>query len=227
MLLELTLQGRYREQQTINRWTYLAGGTPAAVSFSFALASAFGLIGTGSPPAYSTSQPFGTMLSFVHETFEIETGFVRALYDVLDFYERPYPGGAAGGNEGVAASPVLSFGFRTNRVRTDIARGTKRIAGVSEDAMGQGGVVDAGFITGLSDFAELMSEVLEYDDEGSTLTFTPVVCQKEEYTPPSGKPAYRYYDTLAEQLEHTAVGVTWTPYDTIRSQVSRQYGRGA
>jgi len=47
------------------------------------------------------------------------------------------------------------------------------------------------------------------------------------YTEPPAKKAYRYYETEEEQLEHIMENVTWTAYDRIRSQTSRQYGHGA
>lgn len=226
MLYEITVQGSLQDQMTINRWTYNSGGTPASVSGSYALADAFGLIGETIPPTFPATTVFGRMLAIASGGWRCDTAFVKALYDVEDFYERPFPGGQNGSAVGTVASPALAYGFRSNRVRLDVARGTKRIAGVSEDAMGGGGVIESAWQTGLNAFATLMGSVISYDDEGSTISFTPVVCGKQEYTAPSGKRAYRYYPSLATQLEHTAIGVTWQALTTIRTQVSRQYGRG-
>ena len=69
----------------------------------------------------------------------------------------------------------------------------------------------------------------DYDDEGNTLTFTPIVCKKQKYAVPDSDPvryAYRYFPTEAEQMDEIAEGVTWQAYTQTRSQTSRQYGRG-
>jgi hypothetical protein len=120
----------------------------------------------------------------------------------------------------------VSVGFRTNRVRSDIARGTKRVGGISEASVGDGGEITGGYLTNVIAAADTMSETLEYVDGANTLTFIPVVVSKQEYTTTSGRIAYRYYPTFAEQDDHIASGVTWEPYTQVRSQTSRQYGRG-
>jgi hypothetical protein len=74
-----------------------------------------------------------------------------------------------------------------------------------------------------------MGAIITYDDEGNTISFAPAIVGKEKYTPDPLKPdryAYRYYPTLAEQMEHVAQGFNWDVYNQVRTQVSRQYGRG-
>jgi hypothetical protein len=87
-------------------------------------------------------------------------------------------------------------------------------------------VFGSGTLGAMELLASVMGDTLTYDDEGNTLTYTPCVVQKEKYTTPSGKDAYRYYATESAQAPHLAVGVAWEVYDTERSQVSRQYGHG-
>lgn len=72
-----------------------------------------------------------------------------------------------------------------------------------------------------------MSATLTYDDSGNTLTFTPCIAQKEEYTTPRGKKAYKYYPTEVAQAAHLASGIAWSYYPQTRTQGSRQYGRGS
>lgn len=227
-LFEVVLSQSYFNQQTINRFTYQGSGTPAAVTMSFALASALGAIpSAGIYPAdhlitrlagiQSNGAIFGNLSS-------------RNLYSVTDFYDTPFVPELTGGVSGEGMSPAVAFGFRTNRVRTDVGRGMKRFVGVPESGAGTGGAVDVDS-TGYVNLVAAMNEVLTYDDEGNTLTFTPIVCGKEKYEVevdgvPTGRFAYRYYDTEAHQLEHTAVGVVWSMYDHVRTQVSRQYGHG-
>lgn len=226
-IMEVVLQQSYAGQECINRWNYLAQGTPAAVSFSFALVSAFGAI-------YDTvAYPTGTILNRMSalQVAGVQNEFIAAkdVYSITDFYETPfvpaYPGVAGG--EGL--TPVVAYGFRTNRVRSDIRRGTKRFVGVSETNQNTGGTFTSGAITQLETLGTVLSDNLEYDDEGNTLTFIPIVVSKEQYVPDPLRPervAYRYYGTETEQLEHIAQGVVWSHYDQARSQTSRQYGRG-
>jgi len=226
MLYEITMFGRYFNQQTVNRFNYVSTGEPAAVLGSFALMKAFGAIPDNG--VYPAGSPFVKIMQYLSTALVINTVTARAAaeYDPTDFYERPfvtpYPG-VAGGD---GMSPAVAYGYRTNRVRLDIDRGTKRFAGVPETAVSSGGVIGGAFLAELVLTANAMSAVLSYDDEGNTITFSPCVVSKDEYVTPSGKRAYRYYPTLAEQMEHVALGITWQPYDTVRTQTSRQYGRG-
>ena len=232
-IFEVVLQGTYFEQMTINRWNYVSGGTPAAVSLSFALASAFGAVFdlVAIPPAYPADTPLGLISGSTGDAWDWQQLTVLDPYSATDFYQTPFIPAYGGGNAGEQMSPAVAYGYRTNRVRTDVARGTKRFPGVEEARVLTGGVINAGTITAMEAVAQKMTEVLEYDDEGNTLTFTPAICGKELYDPnpppaTGNHRAYRYFPTQAEQLAHTALGVTWEVYSRVRTQVSRQYGHG-
>ena len=226
-LYEATLQSRYFDQLVINRWNYLGSGSGVGISGAAALAAAMGFVPTAG------SFPVSTLAANIHAVLSDELTFVsilaRALYDdPSDFYDQTFPTGVNGNQGGDDSStPVLAYGFRTNRTRSDIDRGTKRFAGVVDAAVTDGGVVDASVLTALQAIADSMSDTLAYTTGGSSLSFAPIVVQKFMYTTPPAKKAYRYYETEAEQLEHIMENVTWTPYDRIRSQTSRQYGHGA
>ena len=227
-LFEVTLQGLYYNQVCINRFNYQGTGTPAAVSMSFGLASALGFVqGTG-----STDFVVGTLgealRNMVSDEFTFVQLQVRNIYSVLDFYDTPFNAGTVGDDTGAnAVSPAFAYGFRSNRTRTDIGRAYKRFAGVTEGNMIDGGIILPDMLTFMGTVAERMGATYTYDDEGNTLTYSPIVVSKEKYTVEgSGKTAYRYYETQAEQEMHIATGIQWTPYETIRTQVSRQYGRG-
>ena len=226
MLYELTMFGTFYNQQIVNRFNYVSTGIPAAVSGSFALTAAFGAIADGG--TYPPTAPFAKIMQFLSSAFSVNTIVTRAAadYDPLDFYERPFPTPYPGLAGGDAMSPALAYGYRTNRVRLDIDRGTKRFVGVPETAVLGGGVIGSAFYAELVQTAAAMSAILSYDDEGNTVTFAPCVVHKEEYTTPRGRKAYRYYPTLSEQLDNIATGITWQPYTTVRTQNSRQYGRG-
>lgn len=230
MLFELILEGTYFGKSILNRWNYLASGTPAAVSRSFALVSAFGGIYdlTAIPIGYPANSPLGLMMGMLANDFVLTQVSALAVYDVVDFYQSPFVQPYVGAASAEAMSPATAYGYRTNRVRRDIGRGFKRIAGVTEEAFGNGGIVVAGYLSDMNDVADAWSEVLTYDDEGNTLSFAPVVVGKQKYNPATGLPsddgtAYRYYPTLAEQIEHLAEGIQWSAMPSLRTQRSRQY----
>jgi len=228
MLYEVSVFTSYYGQSCLNRFNYLSTGTPAAVTGSFALISAMG----GIPETLTPGDfPGGTLMSQWQATVSNQVSFTamsaKAIYDVNDFYELPYVPAPVGDQTGEALSPVMGFGMRTSRVRQDIRRGTKRFEGVPEAHVGGGGVLVSPGTTNIGTLATLMSGALSYDDEGNTLTFTPCVVSKQKYTvTESGREAYRYYPTEADQDDHIASGILWQPYPQVRSQTSRQYGRG-
>lgn len=226
-LMEVTLITEYQNQRCINRWNYFATGTPAAVSKSFALSSAIG----GVLGALQNQFPNGTLLNNIRVNVSIEVFFreilVRDVYSNTDFYTTPFPNTLAGNIPGKNLSPFSAYGFITNRTRSDIRRATKRFVGVVAGDVEDGGVIGATRLQGLQALANAMSAVLQYNDEGNTISFAPCVVQKERYIPEgSSRPAYRYYPTLALQQQRLMTGIVWQPYATVRSQTSRQYGRG-
>jgi len=223
MLFEIVVVQTMFNQEIVNRWNYTSTSTPAAVSMSFALAAAFGAIPLGTPGVLPADSVFGKIRAQTSQDLHYDEVIVKNIYSVTDFYTAPFSS-LSGGFAEVSASPFLAYGFRTNRVRSDIARGTKRLAGVAESQMAAGGTIDPAALVILQGIADKMEESIVYTDEGSPLTFTPVIVQKQKYTPVgSTKPAYRYYPTLAEQEAHLASGIQWQPYEQVRSQVSRQY----
>lgn len=227
MLYEVTLRQEYYGQACLNRWTYVSGGTPAAVSGSFALVKAMGFILNTVPPIVTPNTIFDTLGQIQKDAVTYREVEARAIYDPLDFYVTPFPSGTVGrvtASEGL--SPVAAYGFRTNRVRQDVRRATKRFVGVVESWSGPGGVLVQDVINMMNTLAAQMSAVLTYDDEGNTISFSPCVASKFEYTTPKGNKAYKYSPDPAEQAARTATGIQWQPYPTVRSQTSRQYGRG-
>lgn len=230
MIYELVLFGTYYNQQIVNRFNYIISGIPASVSGAFALAAAFAGLEAVTPPG--TTSPLAIIKNMLASTMTFTEVSVAALYSVTDFYATPFVPVIVGGIAGESMSPAVAYGLRTSRVRTDIRRGMKRFAGVPEASVGGGGVLTSTALGYLGDAADVLADTLAYDDEGNTLSFTPAILGRQEYNPSTGLPAdgtgvYRKYPTLVEQLEHVATGFEWQPYDTVRTQRSRQYGHGA
>lgn len=226
-LYEVTLVGTMFEQQVVNRWTFQQGGTPAAVSGSFALASAFGAIPSVAPVVWPANTIFDDLRKITSRSVQYDELVVKNLYSVTDFYTVPF-NSVVGLVAEDATSPTLAWGFRTNRTRLDINRGQKRFPGVMEGAMLPGGIVTPEHLAAMEILAERMGEVLEYTDEGNTLTYTPVIIGKQKIVDPeTGKVSYQLYSTYAAQAEHLMGSLVWTPLDTVRTQTSRQYKSGA
>lgn len=226
-LMEVVLQQTYQGQICINRWNYVSGGVPAAVTLSFALLSAMGFLPTTT--VLDDGTVGGELQSLQNGGVFFNQAIARAVYIDDDFYDNPFfantNGVGSGGGESM--TPINAFGFKSSRVKQSIRRGYKRFVGMGESNVGPGGILVAGTITQANLVAAAMGEILTYTDEGNTLSFTPAIVQKENYPTDPPKSAYRYYADEAEQLMHTAQGVQWTVYDSTRSQVSRQYGRGS
>jgi len=227
-VMELLVTQRANQQLVINRWHYVSTGTPAAVTLSFALLSASGFLeATGSPPRFPVDTLARSIQGMQTASTQFVSAYARDLYSTTDFYESPFATTTVGESGGEAYATFVAMGYRTNRVRTDVRRGMKRIVGIPENAFGDLGILAPAFAATANLVATRMSDTLSYDDEGNTISFSPAVLGLTEYTTPAGNPAYRRYPTVTEQLAHTATGVLWTVYNEARSQTSRQRGRGA
>lgn len=221
-IYEVTLNSTFFNNRCVNRWNYVSSGIPAAVSGSFGLAFAFGLA-----PVGGSSTIFGNIKTATSNQVTYESYRIVNLYEPEDFYSAPFGTPQVGSLASDAMGPVNAWGFRTNQVTLAISRGTKRFVGVPEAEVIGGGLVGGSINTSqLIPLATKMGAILTYTDEGTPITYSPAVLGRQEYTTPSGKTAYRKWPTEADQLAHAAIGITWEPYATVRSQTSRQYGRG-
>lgn len=229
-ILEIALTQNFENVECISRFTYQSTGTPAASSLSFLLMRGFGAIPNAGvyPPTALLAR-----IAAAQSTFVTYTGVaIRNLYSTTDFYSLPTLEELQGGVIGEALPPFVALGFSSSRVRADIRRGTKRFVGVPESQVGSAGALTSGYLTGLvADLAASLGAIITETDEGNTITFTPVVLGRQRYNPSTQQPdpegtAWRYYPTEAEQLQHVAAGTVWSAYTTVRSQTTRQYGRG-
>lgn len=229
-LMEATLSQIYGDQECINRFYYQSSGTPAAASLSFLLTRGLGAV--ASAGIYPTGKLMKLIAAIQAASVSFSVLTVKNMYSTTDFYSLPFiePLVGAAGGEGMA--PNVAYGFRTNRVRSDIRRGTKRFTGVSETNVANEGLLASGFVSGAGAAVAVgMGAVITELDEGNTITFTPVVLGKQRYDPDTHLPsstgrAYRQYPTESEQLSHLAAGVIWDIYSDTRTQTSRTRGRG-
>lgn len=223
-LLEATITYEYQGQACISRWNYITDATPAAATLSLGLAGALGAL--PSAGVYPVNTVLNALRAILHNEVRFVDIEIFNQYVPTDFYNTPFLQGTTGNRSGVPASPVLSFGFRSNRSRRDVGRGYKRFPGVEEEAMLDGGMIDPAVIAQMENLATKMGQTIDYDDEGNILSYTPCIVAKESYPTSSGRTAYKYYEDKAVQLQNVATSILWEPYNQVRTQVSRQYGRG-
>lgn len=229
-LLEATLLQTYFNQECVNRFYYQSVGEPAATTLSFLLTRGMGAI--ESAGVYDPARLLKKIGLMQSSAVSFVTLTVKRLYSATDFYSLPFISPLSGSISGDSLSPTAAIGFRTNRTRSDIRRATKRFAGMTEANNDPGGVLASAFVTGVVNAVRLAlgAPIIE-TDEANTVTFTPVVLGKQRYDPETHLPdvngrAYRLYPTEAEQLTHVMSGIVWDNYSTVRTQTSRQYGRG-
>jgi hypothetical protein len=217
---QLNVIGDLAGEQTNNVFHYYSSGVPAGGELPSQ--SLWSLFGFDTSPTTSVAQSW---LFCVSSAWKCTGIFVRDLYSDTDFFDFVYGTPPTGGQPAEFTSPFASYAFRTNRVRLNVRRGSKRIAGVSEVQV-TNGIVISGFRAALADFAQTMSDTLTSTVLGSSLIFQPaVISLKRQISEETGKVEYVLYPP-EEQLDHTAVGVNWQSLVNVTSQSTRKYGRG-
>jgi hypothetical protein len=230
-LLELVLTGTDNFQETINRFNYTVTSSVETEVNGAALIQAFGAIWDGTE--YPSGLPLRDFMQMLNDEYCFLSVSARDVYSDVDFAEVPLVHDACGAvTVGDIEPPFVAFGFRTNRIRRDIRRGTKRFSGVSETDSDGGGLLNGAAVTRVEIAAAAMSAVLTQTVAGVDYTFHPVIVGKMRYLPPDNTvfnaagTAYTYWPDFATQADHLASDPTWEIYPTFRSQVSRQYGKG-
>lgn len=226
-VMSIKIDRRYDGSQCISEYHYVASGVPAAVSLSFALASAFGVIDVAG--TYNAAKAFGTLRAMQNDQVTYRECIVKDLYSVTDFYTTPFLAGTAGQAGGGAGSmaPFIAVTMRTNRIRADIRRGFKRYEGLDESASDSFGVLSAQYMALAHAHALAISQTLTYVDEGNSLTFVPCVISLKPNTTDPDQGPYIKWPTEAEQLAHLASGVVYSESNVSTTQNSRKRGRGA
>lgn len=224
-LYEVVLQATYAGQEIVNRWNYLGTGDDAVAIPSVGLITELGAAETG--VEFADGSIFRHIQALQVADLVYHQCLCRSVYAPTDFIDVPFPTpkpGALTGTDG--ESPFVAFGFRSNRVRTDIGRGYKRFAGVPENLVDNLGIINSTLLSAMTILAGNMSDTLSHTFGSNVWNFVPCVVGKEKIVSPPDPVKYRYYATESEQASHLATGITFEPYDTVRSQVSRQYNKG-
>lgn len=222
-IYEVVLRSLYYGQRCINVWHYVCPDGIGITSTALGLLTGMGFIPVGDPPELPDATIFAHLRGLTNDAVAYTEVEARNLYSVTDFYLAAYSPAVQGLVDGIDVSPAIAIGLFTNRVRTDIRRGFKRFVGLTEEQMTNGGALTSGAIGALAGLANAMTEPI---DGGGFTFYQPAVLAFEKYTTTAPRVAYKQYPTEAEQLEHAAYPMTWAGYDFVRTQTSRQYGRG-
>lgn len=225
-LYEVVLRTRYFEQLCINTWNYFVqpgiGVSPRALE----LLELMGFVPIGEPLAFPADTIADALATVQSDNVSYLTVEARELYSLTDFEELAYNPPLIGINTGGdSMSPAVAYGLFSDRTRTDIRRGTKRFVGVMEGDVSAGGVLNSGSLTELSALCDKMSDVLL----GAAADYLPCIISREKVEIPDTDPVrykYELYTDPAVQEAHIATEIEWSPYTTVRTQTSRQYGRG-
>lgn len=226
-LYEVVLNQKLFGQQIVNRWNYVTTDPTTSHLGAFALAIGLGAIQDGDPVAYPTDGLMWKIALLQNSAVSFTQLLIKAIYDPLDFYDQPMTGTLNGQISAAGSLPSFTaFGFYTNRKRTDIARGMKRITGVTTGGTSTSGTIISPLVTPMTNVAIAMTDEITSSDGVNTYHFKPTIIGKKEYTTPAGNRAYEYYDTELLQSAHWYQDFTWTAYENARSQTSRQVGKG-
>lgn len=228
-LYEVTLEQEYFGQQCINRWNYQSGAIPSGSSGAFLAVVGMGAIADDDTEAFAVDTVLGKLRAQQSTSVVFVQMIAKNIYSDTDFFTYAFPSNTRGLNEGDGPmSPMAAAGLASDRTRADIRRAQKRFVGLTEEDVGDGGVFPPTALASWQALGTIMGNPNTVTFDDVTTVFTPYVFGREKYHP-EGKTtwAYRYYPTEAEQLEHIAKINNWTAKPQIRSQNSRQYGRGS
>lgn len=225
-IYEVLVRQSYFDQEVLNRFHYISDDV-VPVPTASVLAESIGA-NSLSGGNFTDTTLMGKLQDMQNALLSYLEVQVLNLYSDTDFFTVAYnPAPVGVGTGGDAMSPAAAYGAVSNRVTRSIRRGHKRFAGLVEEAVGAGGVLTSGGLTALSNLCAVMTANSVVTIGLDTWTFQPAVLAFQEYTTPRGHKAYKPWPTLGEQLDHAAKGVSWSPMATMRTQRSRQYGRGA
>lgn len=230
---EATILGQKGGQLIVNRLNFTTNNETVETATALGLLRALGYdAGEAGEPIGATF--LANFLAAQTTAYQIDEIIVRNLWSVTDFVTQPVSGAGWQGSIVIGAGDGLPMfvaaKLRTNRVRTDIRRGTLSLTGGTEEQTEGADVWTSGYLTLLNNVAGSLNTPPSYTNGGASTQFLPSVFKKEDYVVPGSDPvrkAYRYYTDFALFQANIASPVTWSAVERVSSQVSRKIGRGA
>jgi hypothetical protein len=226
-LMEFIIQGVSPTGMFINKYNLLNTSLSEVTNASMNIIEAAGY-DPGAPTAPVGSSILDTYRGIANNTFAITQLYCRDVYNVNDFAQVVVSGSGWEGNRGGTNEPsFVAAKIKSSRTRQDIKAGFKALPPMIEtDVTGATGSLSGAYITLLNTLCTRLGDGLSPFVGITQAFFGWVIVGKEEYTTPSGKRAYRYYQDPVEQAEHLAGPVTWSPVERATTQNSRKFGKG-
>lgn len=230
---EVTILGQKNGQLVVNRLNFTSNNETIETANAVGLLQALGYDTEGGDHPSATS--FLTQfLDAQTVSYQIDEIVVRNLWSVTDFITQPVSGvdwqGTIAVGAGDGLQTFIAAKLRTNRVRTDIRRGTLSLTGGTEEQTEGADQWTSGYLTLLQEVAAALNAGPTFTSGGASTQFLPSVFKKERYVVPDSDPvrfAYRYYTDFALFQANIASPVTWSAVERVTSQVSRKIGRGS
>jgi len=217
-IYEIVARQTYDGKDCINVFEF-ATVNPLAAPNALELLTLLGFIPSGTPSEYPADTFFAAWRAAVSSGVTFVEFEARELYSLTDFYVAPALPGTTGDIVGGGyMSSFNALGLFSNRVRTDIRRGTKRLVGMSEGMVSNFGLLESAELVLLTAVADALSVAFD----GAAATYRSCVISRERLVQPDGSVKYDLYETRDEQLEHLAIPVSWFPYPEVRTQNSRK-----
>lgn len=230
---EVTIIGDVISEQVINRLNFTSSNEDPLTATSLGLLQGLGYT-PSDPSVIAPTSFFGRYLSAQTTAFRVNEIIVRNLFSVFDFMTQPVTGSDWQGvieiGSGDRLPTFVASKLRTNRIRTDVRRGTLSLTGGTEEQLEGTDVWNSAYMAFLTDLATAINTGVTFTSGASSTNFIPSVFGKEKYPVPGSDPvryAYRYFKDFSLFQAHAAVGVTWAPVARVSSQVTRKIGRGA
>jgi len=225
---EITLEQSAYGNQVINRWNAIADAIPSGQLGAMLALGSMGFVDVGVIPAFDPASFAGLLQARQHAGVNWVQAVGKNIHDPTDYFAYAFPAGThSSGLAGQGNSPVVAVGYATDRTRADVRRGQKRFVGIMESDVDDGGYLNTGALAAWQAIGDNMATPVTVTIGGSSVVFTPYVFGRKKTVDSDGKITYPYWPTDAEQLAHSMRINQWTLKNTVRTQTTRQYGRGA
>jgi len=222
------LEQQYAGQQVINTFDFISGEVPSGQLGALLIGVGMGFVPfTGITPF--DADTFGGKLQAAQSlAVHYVQLLVKNLYSVTDFFTYAFPADTNGTQGADGLPPINAAGFSSDRTVSNIRRAQKRFVGLTEGQVDSLGVLNTSGLALWEAVGDKMDNVNVVPVDGGSFTFTPYVFSKHKVT--RGTPPKVHYDEWPDEataLEHVAKINQFNLKPDVRSQVSRQYGRGS
>lgn len=227
-LMELVLQANTPTGLWINKYNLLNNSLSESTNAALNVIESLGY-DSGTPTTVVANSVLDRYLEMTFTAFEFTQFYCRDIYNVNDFAQVSVSGTGWQGTRAASAyeAPFVAAKIKSTRTRQDIKAGYKALPPMIDgDMTSATGALATTYITLMTALCTALSNGTSPFVGVTQAFFGWCIVGKEEYTTPSGKKAYRYYEDPAVQATHLTGPVTWAPIERATSQNTRKFGRG-